>query len=204
MERYGMRTIPAELRCVIGFLLFATTLCSCGRGMLRVAYGNYKYAQGEYGQATISYIRALESARDRSVLVYNLGNVYHALGETESAIDALNRAASEGSWDELVFRAHYNLGNIYYELGNYSGAVDSYIASLMASPNDIDAKINLELALKKMSGGGGARSETDLRPEQEGSLGEEYQEVLRLIKHREEETWQSRQKGSSESLPGDW
>ena len=200
-----MRSIPAAVRYVVGSLLLALTLSSCGGAMLRVAFGNYEFAHGEYGQATISYIKAMDRARDKSVLLYDLGNDYHALGETGSAVGALSQAASEGEWDELGFRAHYNLGNIYYELGKYGEAVDSYIASLMADPNDIEAKINLELALKKMNGSNRAsESETEIKAEQADPLGEEYQKILRVVKRKEEEIWQSTQKEPSESLPGDW
>jgi len=192
------------MRYLVGSLLLISTFLSCGGSRLRVAYGNYEYAQGEYGQATISYIRALKSAkagparaRDRSVLYYNLGNVYHALGETISATNTLSRAVSAGDWEELESRANFNLGNIYYELGQYNRAAEHYIASLVADPNDIDAKINLELALKRMSGGAEAESEIEAQPAK--PLGERYQKILRLIQRREEKTWRSTQKQLSEA-----
>ena len=200
-----MRTVSGVIRYFVGCLLLISTFLSCGGSRLRVAYGNYIYVQGEYGQATISYIRALKSAeaspaqaRDRSVLYYNLGNVYHALGETISATNTLSRAISEGDWDELESRANYNLGNIYYELGEYKRAAQRYIASLVAEPNDIDAKINLELALKRISGSAEAESEIEVQPEKAKPLSERYQKILRLIQRREEEIWRSTRKESSE------
>lgn len=197
-----MRTVSGVIRYFVGSLLLISTVLSCGGSRLRVAYGNYKYAQGQYGQATISYIRALKFARDRSVLYYNLGNVYHALGETISATNTLSRAVSEGDWDELESKANFNLGNIYYELGQYNRAAECYIASLVADPNDIDAKINLELSLKRMSGSARAESEIEVQPEKAKPLSELYQKILRLIQRREEEIWRSTQKESSEDLEG--
>lgn len=201
MERHGVKTVSGVMRYFVGSLLLISTFLSCGGSRLRVAYGNYKYIQGEYGQATISYIRALKSAeasparaRDRSVLYYNLGNVYHALGETISATNTLSRAVSAGDWDELESRANFNLGNIYYELGHYDRAAEHYIASLVADPNDIDAKINLELALKRMSG----EAESEIEVQAAKPLSERYQKMLRLIQRREEKTWRSTQKESSE------
>ncbi len=201
MERHGVKTVSGVMRYFVGSLLLISTFLSCGGSRLRVAYGNYKYAQGEYGQATISYIRALKSAeagptraRDRSVLYYNLGNVYHALGETISATNTLSRAVSAGDWDELESRANFNLGNIYYELGHYDRAAEHYIASLVADPNDIDAKINLELVLKRMSG----EAESEIEVQAAKPLSERYQKMLQLIQRREEKTWRSTQKESSE------
>ena len=146
MERHGVKTASGVIRYFVGSLLLISTLLSCGGSRLRVAYGNYKYAQGEYGQATISYIRALKSAeasparaRDRSVLYYNLGNVYHALGETISATNTLSRAVSAGDWEELESRANYNLGNIYAEKGHLTESIEHYNEALRINPDYTEA-----------------------------------------------------------------
>ncbi len=44
----------------------------------------------------------------------------------------------------------YNLGNTLYKLGKYDKAVDSYKKSIIENSDDIDAKKNYELALKKL------------------------------------------------------
>ena len=194
------------MRKMIGFTRYLFVCCfvlflltSCGGARLRVAYGNYKFSQGEYGEASINYFRALSSARDRSVLYYNLANVYHALGETDSAANTLSQAVVEGAWEVLESRAHFNLANIHYELGEYNRAAEHYRAALVADPNDIESKINLELTLKRMSGS--TEFEPGIESPQEKPLREPYEKILRLIKRKEEESW--RLKKSSEETKRD-
>jgi Ca-activated chloride channel family protein len=196
-----MKKVSKVIRSIICVFLLTSPFLSCGGSRIQVAYGNYKYAQGKYGQATISYMRALRTVRDRSVLFYNLGNVYHALGETDSATNTLSQAVSVGEWDELESRANFNLGSIYYELGEYKRAAERYIASLVANPNDIDAKINLELALKRMRSDAEAEAKTDVKPDKEKPLSERNQKILRLIQRREEESWRSKRSSDKSKVP---
>jgi Ca-activated chloride channel family protein len=198
MEGHRLRNLIGITRYILVSFLVFSLLLSCGGARLRVAYGNYKFSQGEYGEASINYFRAMITAKDRSVLYYNLGNVYHALGETDSAANTLSRAVVEGEWDVLESRAHFNLANIHYELGEYKRAAEHYRASLVADPNDIESKINLELTLKRMSG---VESEPGIEAQQEKPLKEPYENILRLIKRREVESW--RLKKSSQETERD-
>lgn len=45
----------------------------------------------------------------------------------------------------------YNLGNTYYRMGKYQEALDQYKKSIIHAPNDLDAKKNYELTLKKLN-----------------------------------------------------
>jgi tetratricopeptide (TPR) repeat protein len=45
---------------------------------------------------------------------------------------------------------YYNLGNTLYKLEKYDKALESYKQSLIANPDDMDAKKNYELTLKKI------------------------------------------------------
>jgi Ca-activated chloride channel family protein len=188
------------LRIIIIISLFSP-LCSCGKPVLQVLYGNYRYNQGEYTQATISYMRALETGQDGSVVEYNLGNVYHALGETDSAIKTFVEAASEGTWEELIFRSHYNLGGIYFELGSFDEAVHHYIQALLAQPNEREAKINLELALKKLDADEGVKPEPPAREEE--SLEARYQDILNTMR-KEGQIWKSPQEETAPVQGSDW
>lgn len=140
----------AKYNLVLLFSFFLN-LSSCGfkEPIFEVMDGNYRFISGDYAGATISYIKALEKEEYTEWVDYNLGNVFNALGETEPAIEKLI-SATRGNDRELLFRSHFNLGNTYFRLGKYEEAVFHFKTSLKAKQNDIDAKINLELAIEKM------------------------------------------------------
>ena len=185
-------------------LVFAAILLtiSCGGAELQVLYGNYRYMQGEYAQATINYIKALERRRFAGMLYYNLGNVYHSLGETDAALNTLDQAITLGTEQELLFRANFNLGNLYYELGEYDRAVSSYIAALDAQPNALEAKVNLELALEKADGAGSEKA--GAAPLAEQDLKPVYRKILGLVGKKEKDNWAQRAKASPAGRQDDW
>jgi tetratricopeptide (TPR) repeat protein len=181
--------------------VFAIVLVSCASPELEVVQGNYRYRQGDYAESTIHYLRALERRRHPGFLFYNLGNVYYSLGETEPAIDTLVRASVSEENEELRFRASFNLGNVFYELGEYDKAVAHYIQALRATATDIDAKINLELALKKAESAASERNvpspaEASASPRSE--LRGSHQRMLGLIRRKEEENWRMRPGSTAE------
>ena len=188
-------------------ILTVMTIVSCGRPELEVVQGNYRYRQGEYAEATIHYLRALESRRHHGYLFYNLGNVYYSLGETEPALETLVRATVAEDDKELLLRSNFNLGNIYFELGEYEKAVTHYIQALQADATEIDAKINLELALKKAES---ATGERDVQKRVESAAPtrsdhkESHQRILGLIERKENENWRMSREQTAEERELDW
>ena len=45
---------------------------------------------------------------------------------------------------------YYNLGNALYKSGKYQECIDAYKNALRKMPGDMDAKHNLQLAMKKL------------------------------------------------------
>ena len=55
--------------------------------------------------------------------------------------------------DDLRLRGLFNRGNAAYMMENYVEAVEAYIEVLRIDPDDLDAKHNLELALRPAAAG---------------------------------------------------
>lgn len=134
--------------------------------------GNRLYRSGKYAEAAQEYEKVLASGKDSPELRYNLGTAYLKLGKYEDAEKHLQLAVRQ-SQPDVRQRAFYNLGNRYLEPARkggldqqattqlLDGAVEAYKQALRLQPNDMDAKWNLELALrekekqnKSPSGGG--------------------------------------------------
>jgi Ca-activated chloride channel family protein len=136
------------LSAVSGTLLLAS--CSAGRSYLTVAQGNYAYDRGSYQQATVDYLEAQKSGSFPDWVAYDLGNVYHALGEPDGASAEWTKAEKAAD-PRVVLATLFNEGVLDFELGRYRDAYDRFKKVLEITPEDIDAKVNLELAFAKMT-----------------------------------------------------
>ena len=177
MEKSLIRCLP----------FFAVLLAGCGMNnvYVDVIQGNYHYGRGHYQQAIVSYLRALETEKHTEWVEYNLGNAYHSLGETEAAL-AVWETAGLTQAPALQFHIAYNKGCLYYELGKYREAYGEFRHALRLRPSAVDAKINLELSLRKMASGGDPASQTKI-----GSIGagDESGRILDYVRRKEGTKW---------------
>ena len=129
-------------------------LISCGGGRTQLVRGQQLYEAGKYKEAFEAY-QAVLLQQGGPEVKYNSGNTLYRMNQYRDAAttwhDALN-----GS-DKLRELAYFNIGNAYVraaedanEMSDYLGrAVQAYEEALKLDPNDVDAKYNLELALRK-------------------------------------------------------
>lgn len=175
-------------------VLFFTS-CNGMEPGLSVLVGNYSYQVGEFQQATVNYVKGLESRRYTEWIYYNMGNVYFSLGEGGAALDVW--ANVETTTDTVLrHKLNFNKGVLYYQLGKYSEAYSMFKKSLKADPSSIDAKINLELTLGKLAapaveknGSRGGQIEI-VNPAETGRM-------LEYIKRKEGELWFSSEQEES-------
>jgi Ca-activated chloride channel homolog len=121
--------------------------------------GNRMYREGRYEEAVEAYRRVVESGRSAPEVHYNLGTALLALGSYQEAEQHL-QAALQAVEPELRHRSFYNLGNRFLHEGRgdpdlqrqgrlLDAAIESYRRALRLAPGDVDAKWNLELALRE-------------------------------------------------------
>lgn len=138
----------------LSLLLLTAILSSCvlGEARQKVLSGTLSAGQGDYQGATIAFLGALDQAGGYEPWIqYNLGNVYHSLGEV---VAAQNMWALAGTTQDtaLLYAVRFNQGVAWYETGRYDLAVGAFRDALMLAPSRIEAKINLELALQNHAG----------------------------------------------------
>ena len=115
-----------------------------------VKQGNKSVAEKQLDDALTRYLEAkamVDSTRPE--IDYNLGGVYARKGDLERA-DSLYNSLPEDARRELRSRAAYNRGTAYANAQQFDKAVPNFIDALRLNPKDQDAKMNLELALRKM------------------------------------------------------
>lgn len=163
--------------------------CSAGDPYLSVVEGNYAFGQGRYQGATVHYLQALSGKSHKRWISYDLGNVYHALGEAEAALDMWNKASTTTD-DGLLYAISYNQGVQYYELGDYRKAYDAFRKSLEYDAASLNAKINLELSLRKLQPSSEGSSPRAVAASTENSVSEQdSRRILEYVRRKEAQQW---------------
>jgi Ca-activated chloride channel family protein len=111
--------------------------------------GNAQYAQAAYAEALEAYRRAEVEAPERPEPHYNAANAHNRLGQVEETL-AETQQALKSEDVQLRAQAWYNLGNAYLDAQRWAEAIKAYREALRLVPDDLDAKHNLELALKQL------------------------------------------------------
>ncbi len=113
--------------------------------------GQHAYRVNEHEKAKEAFQKARSIAGEHPVLRLNEGTALMALKQWQKAEQSL-RAALKGFPPEQKREqavAYYNLGNLYFAQNRWNDAAKAYIAALKRTPNDWDAKFNLELVLRR-------------------------------------------------------
>jgi Ca-activated chloride channel homolog len=232
-ERRGRRRpAAAAARAAAAMLLLALALPApllADEG----ADGDRLFRAGRYAEAAAAYKRAIDGGNGSPRLLYNYGTALLAAERADDALSVLERAAATRDLD-LRYRALFNLGLIYLNRARglkedeaatqaYSAAQEAYRRALRLRPNELDAKWNYELTLKRRppqsgggGGGGGEQEHRNAQPEPapstaqrpQGGLDQQRAEQLLNSAAREERDVQSRkqQQRQPERPPGgkDW
>lgn len=125
--------------------------------------GNRYYRESKYDEALTEYRSAQVLAPELPALSFNAGDALFRKGELADAVREFEKATA--ARDSLLSSsAYYNAGNGYVGVGDIGNAIESYKQALRRNPGDVDAKYNLELALKLLE---------QQQQQQEGQQGQE-------------------------------
>jgi Ca-activated chloride channel family protein len=120
-----------------------------GKAHRKVEEGNRLYAEGQLDDALRAYTEAQVSAPDAPELLYDIGNVLYRNDDLISAEEAYAKALASAppAW---AGAAAYNHGNALFAQERFEDAAASYRRALEFDPGDVDAKHNLEIALRRV------------------------------------------------------
>jgi Ca-activated chloride channel family protein len=194
------------------------------------AAGARAYQAGRFMEAASAYRRGIEAGDKSPATLYNFGTSLLGADSLADAAEALARAAPAPA-AEVRYRALFNLGLAHLRRGlsldgeEANAPLDSALAAykqvLLLRNDDVDAKWNYELALRKRQsgggGGGGGASQSQPQspsapqreePQPSGGLAQRQAEQLLGSAAREERDVQARRQRQSrvEPPPGgkDW
>ncbi len=114
-----------------------------------VSEGNRLYREGKLEDALRLYEQAEKLEPSSPAVQYNIGNALYKLERYDQAYDRYRKAFAAPQ-TPLAEGARYNAGNTHFARRNWGEAISNYKDALRIDPTDVEAKKNLELALRAM------------------------------------------------------
>lgn len=202
-------------------------LSACSRfgpGAAQVERGNRAFRAKEYASAASLYREAIDRGDKRPETMYNYGTALLAADSLQSASEALDRLSDDRD-PEVRYRALFNLGLAFLKRGlaapeaerdePLDAALAAYKKVLLMHSEDMDAKWNYELALRRKKprfgggGGGGGQANSGANnpspqspmPQPMGGLGQRQAEQLLGSAAREERDVQAKRQKQTRAEP---
>jgi len=133
-------------------VLAAVALTGCGASAESLNNeGNEAFAEQNYEGALTAYVQAQEDQPEMAEPYYNAANTHYRLEDYERAQQEIEQAlVGEERQENLDQNSYYNLGNVFFRGEQYEAAIEVYKEALRLNPDDLQAKQNLELALRQL------------------------------------------------------
>ena len=118
------------------------------RGIVRS--GNKNYRAGNYSEAEVDYLRALEKDSLLYEARFNLGNSFYMQNRYGEAAQLFLQLSQDSTRAANAADCHYNAGNALFKERKFREALEEYKNALRLNPGDTDAKFNLAYTKKML------------------------------------------------------
>lgn len=147
-------------------LVLTVVLAASVRADDASADGLTSFKAGRYDEALEAFQVVARREPDRADAAANVGATLGRLGRNDESVTALEHALELGPDPRVEAAIRYDLGNAHLALGRIDDAIGDFRASLALNPNDEQAKVNLEIALRRRksappASGGGSAADSD-------------------------------------------
>jgi Ca-activated chloride channel family protein len=137
----------------IALSLAALALAGCGSSAEKLNNdGNKAFGEQDYEAAMTAYQQAQGESPELAEPHYNAANTHYRQQAYDQAQQEIEQAlVSDRAQEGLDQHSYYNLGNTLVQAQQYGAAIEAYKEALRLDPSDLEAKQNLELALRKLT-----------------------------------------------------
>ena len=160
---------------IIFLLLSVTAVAQVDKKDVR--RGNRQFAKAKYGDADISYRKALNADSTSVAAAYNLGNNLYRQGNYAEAVKYYQQALrhipetrSLKKRSAQFFNTYFNIGDAALQLKQYRSAMEAFVEALIIDPDNMEAKENYVYARKMLEnnpdGGGNNDQNQDQNQDQ--------------------------------------
>ena len=136
--------------------------------------GRKQYLGGNHPQALRDFERAARARPQDPRARFNVADGLYKNGKFDEA-GTLFRSLGENEASPLAAASRYNLGNALFQRQDYRNAVQAYREALRLAPDDLDARRNLELALRALEAQQEQQKKDQQNKQQENQQGQDQQ-----------------------------
>lgn len=151
-----------------------------------VRRGNRQFGKARYGDADISYRKALNADSTSVPAAYDLANNLYRQGDFAGAGKSYQQAlrhipeTKPRKQADYAFDTYFNAGDAALQQKQYRAAMESFIQALLIRPDDMEAKENYVYARKMLEnnpdgGGGGNDQNQDQNQDQDQNIDQQDQ-----------------------------
>ena len=156
----GTTRIPATAALPVALLLLTGCSITSVAAFDLNEEGIHLYQDGRFNEALDRFRRAQVQQPHVPELNLNAGAGLYQTDDLERSIKETQQTLNAEA-PEVRAAAHYNMGGSYFRLGRFQDAFEEYKKALRETPDDLDAKTNLELALYHLRQQPPAQSQED-------------------------------------------
>ena len=150
------RPVARRSRRILGIAIGSAALwaIACGDSATSNETANARFATGDYAGALAEYRELQLALPDSPEIAINAANALHKLAQYPQSLLGYGKAI-EGKDLKTRAIAQYDRGNTLFRMGRLEDARDAYREVLRIDPADRDAKFNLEVVQRLLSGRNG-------------------------------------------------
>ncbi len=130
-------------------LLFTTSSAIAQKANSSIKQGNEAYRKNKFATAIKDYAKALQSDEKNVTARFNMANAQQRNGNEEASAANYDDVIKTTTDADMQAKAHYNKALAMLQQKNVGAAVDAFKQSLRLSPNDNEARENLQKALNE-------------------------------------------------------
>ncbi|MEP6710888.1 MAG: VWA domain-containing protein [Ferruginibacter sp.] len=144
------RNKPVKLKPLLTILLLCVAgICDAQSEKAVIKKGNTAYKKNDYATAKDAYAEVLKKDPANTTAQFNIGNVLYRTQKTDESIVAYDNAVKGLKKPVEKANAFYNKGVVLQNNKKIAECIDAYKNALKLSPNDDDARQNLQKALQQ-------------------------------------------------------
>lgn len=141
------RNLNRKISAAMFFFFFMNSSLFAQNAKDQIIKGNEAYKKSDYSGAENFYRGALKIVDSSATANYNLGNALYRKDNTDEAAQAYDNTIQNSPDNITKEKAYYNKGVAYQKSKKLPECINAYKNALMLSPQDEDARQNLQRAL---------------------------------------------------------
>ncbi|MCQ2580240.1 MAG: VWA domain-containing protein [Treponemataceae bacterium] len=205
---FVMHFNPKNISKISAVAICCLLFSSCSgakKSAFNILSGVIHWVQEDYQESSADFLEARELAvqqQDETARIYaqyGLAVSYLMLNEKDAASNQLETLVENDIPSLVRFGAFYNSGVLSYQQGDFNKAAECFKQALLIDNSQINAKINLELAMSQIEVQSKS-SQSELLPFQHSEGSSSQDAIFSMMQENDKKQWKSEPQKKSDVL----